>query len=252
MIKNSFVFLERIGSTTERSIWSQGIRDWDSFISAKTLKGFSTIRHNYYSNRLKDAKHHLMDHDSSFFHSTMPKGEIWRLYNHFKDDALFLDIETTGYYADISVLGAFDGEQSITLVRNKNLDSHSVRKLFEGRKLLVTFNGLSFDIPVINRCFGKIVPDIPHLDLRFPLAKLGYTGGLKSIEKSLGIRRPEELNGVSGEDAVRLWYEYTREGNISSLNTLLSYNEQDAINLKPLADIVFRELRNDIKKKYSL
>ena len=48
-------------------------------------------------------------------------------------------------------------------------------------KLIVTFNGSVFDLPLLKRHFSDIIPDIPHIDLRFLCAKLGLKGSLKDI-----------------------------------------------------------------------
>ena len=77
----------------------------------------------------------------------------------------------------------------------------------------------------------------------YPCKRLGLDGGLKRIERDVGIDRdrPE----VSGRDAVRLWREYER-GDESALETLVSYNREDAANLETLADIVAESLHEDL------
>ncbi|MBI5881213.1 ribonuclease H-like domain-containing protein [archaeon] len=109
-----------------------------------------------------------------------------------------------------------------------------------------TFNGLSFDVPTINRCFNSIVPKIPHLGLRFPLRRLGYTGGLKLIEERLNVKRSEATQGLSGFDAVRLWNNYVKKGDQDALNLLVEYNTEDIINLKPLAEFVFNGMKSEM------
>jgi hypothetical protein len=42
--------------------------------------------------------------------------------------------------------------------------------------------------------------------------------------------------------AVLLWQEYRRHGNIRALETLLSYNMEDTINLELLAYLAYNEL----------
>ena len=248
MIRNSFIFLERISHTMEKRFWQGSIRDWNAFIDAKKVPGLSPVRKNYYSRKLAEAKRHLKDHDSSYFADRLPNSETWRLYDHFSDDCLFLDIETTGYYGDITVIGMYDGNDVMTLVKGQGLSKHNLKRILSNYKMLVTFNGKSFDVPVINRYFNNVVPDIPHLDLRFPLARLGFTGGLKKIEEALNIRRSSDTEGMSGEDAVFLWHDYIRTGNIDSLNLLVEYNTEDIVNLKPLAGFVFDEMREKILK----
>jgi uncharacterized protein YprB with RNaseH-like and TPR domain len=72
-----------------------------------------------------------------------------------------------------------------------------------------------------------------HIDLRFLLKSLGYTGGLKGCEKKLGLDR-DELDGVDGFCAVLLWHDYEKNKNRKALETLLAYNILDAVNLETL------------------
>jgi uncharacterized protein YprB with RNaseH-like and TPR domain len=57
-------------------------------------------------------------------------------------------------------------------------------------------------------------------------------GGLKVVEKRLGIKR--HLEGVDGWMAVKLWYDYVNNNNKESLVTLLEYNKEDVVNLRVL------------------
>ncbi|MFH1064630.1 MAG: ribonuclease H-like domain-containing protein [Candidatus Woesearchaeota archaeon] len=245
MIRSSFIFLERISHKMEQKLWQAGIIDWKSFIEAKEVPGISLKRKQYYCRKLQEARKHLMDHDSGYFAGRLPSSEAWRLYEHFSDDCVFLDIETGGYYGDITVVGMYDGNEMMTLVKGKGLDKHNMKMILSRYKLLVTFNGQSFDVPVINRYFNTIVPQIPHLDLRFPLARLGFSGGLKNIEKALGIARSSSVGGMSGDDAVSLWHEYRATGDESYLDSLVEYNSEDAMNLKPLAEFVSSQMRKN-------
>ena len=63
---------------------------------------------------------------------------------------------------------------------------------------------------------------------------------LKEVERKIGIRR--KLTEVNGFEAVKLWYDYKNNGNKNSLKTLLSYNQEDVVNLKALLDKL-----NDLK-----
>ena len=89
---------------------------------------------------------------------------------------------------------------------------------------------------------GDIFENHGHIDLRFALRRLGYRGGLKSIERQLGIRRPDEVAGIDGFEAVRLWYRYLR-GDGKALDTLVSYNRQDVENMRPLMELAYEKLR---------
>jgi uncharacterized protein YprB with RNaseH-like and TPR domain len=57
-------------------------------------------------------------------------------------------------------------------------------------------------------------------------------GGLKSVERQLGIQR--ELTDIDGWVAVQLWESYVQYDDKESLSRLLAYNREDVLNLKVL------------------
>lgn len=101
--------------------------------------------------------------------------------------------------------------------------------------LLITYNGKQFDVPFLKAKFPGLKLPGAHLDLRFPLRRLGLSGGLKDIERQLGMEREGPLREVDGYMAVRLWQEY-RRGNKAALETLIRYNLEDVVGLKSLAE----------------
>lgn len=241
MLRNTFLFLPKVGLTTEQKIWSQGIPDWNAFLDAKRVKGFSAARKDAAQDKIREFKSELWNDNLNYLSKSLPLGEQWRLYDTFRDEAVFLDIETNGYYGSITVVGLYDGNDTKTFVRGYNLDKTLIERALEKYKMIVTFNGSSFDLPVIERFFGLRIRK-PHVDLRHVCAKIGLSGGLKSIERQLGINRAEEVQGVAGSDAVYLWEQFRATRDPAYLNLLLKYNEEDIVNLKPLADYAVREL----------
>lgn len=246
MLQNSFIFLNKIGKSREKDIWREGIEDWGSFISQTSVKGISASRKESYDWALKEAKEKLRADDSRYFNRVFPFSEQWRLYEQFKDEAVFLDIETDGYYGSITVIGLYDGYETKTMVRGFNLDKKIFEKEIAKYKVIVTFNGASFDLPVLKRYFN-FIRRVPHVDLRFVCQKIGLTGGLKAIERKLGIKRQEEVAGLTGEDAVYLWNAWRESGKREILEKLVMYNEEDIINLKPLAKFAVKELWDKTK-----
>ena len=61
---------------------------------------------------------------------------MWRLYDFFKEDSVFLDIETSGLssYDNITVVGLFDGLNTKTMIRGVNLDLNHLKKELENLK----------------------------------------------------------------------------------------------------------------------
>ena len=173
----------------------------------------------------------------------MNNSEVWRLYDYFRDDCLFIDIETAYRRGNISVIGLYNGYEVKSLIRNVNLEKQILKKYFDNCKLLVSFNGLSYDIPIIRKFFGNIIPNIPHLDLRHTLAKIGFCNGLKKIEKDLNIKRDESVKKLFGKDAAQLWKLFNFHEDDFFFEKLLKYNEEDVVNLKQLSEFVFKKLK---------
>lgn len=236
MLKSSFVHIPGIGHKTERYIWGKGVFSWEDFMVGYDKLGLPCRKKEKIRNYLVLSSTHLQRKNVHFFAEALPKSEIWRVYPDFKDKVAFLDIETTGlspYYSEITLIGLFDGKDARTYIAGENLDSF-VKDINE-YALIVTFNGTLFDLPFIKTKFPNFIPP-PHIDLRFFLKRLGYSGGLKNVERQLGIIRPDGIRGISGFDAVILWNKYTR-GDISALNLLIEYNIADVLNLKTLMEI---------------
>ncbi len=246
MITRSFIFLDKISKKSETNIWKQKITDWNDFLKKGTIKGISDKRKMFYNSQLMKAKNALVNYDSSFFVS-LPTTETWRLYHFFKDDAVFLDLEMCGE-RDITVITLFNGIETKTLVRNINLFPDVVKEELKKYKLMITFNGSSCDLPIIKRYLGNIIPTIPHIDLRHCCKRLNLEGGLKNIEKQLGIERPQYLRGGS-ENPYWLWKAFHASGDQDYLTTLIEYNEEDTINLKPLMEFCYKELKNKLLAK---
>ena len=134
-----------------------------------------------------------------------------------------------------------DGETT-TLVRGRDLTREAVRAQLDEASLLVTFNGKRFDVPFLETSFDLDV-NTPHLDAMYTCRKLDLSGGLKPIEREIGLDR--DRPDISGRDAVRLWHEYER-GDESALETLVEYNREDTVNLRRLLDDVTGRLHDRV------
>ena len=110
-------------------------------------------------------------------------------------------------------------------------------KALKGVGVLYTYNGHRFDLPFIDSCLGINLAEIcMHHDLMYDCWQRNLLGGLKSVERQLGI--PRRLTDISGWDAVRLWWRYVNDYDENALATLLEYNREDVINLKALKEIL--------------
>lgn len=233
MIHHSFIHIPSIGAVTERKIWAHGITTMDDFLEAAP-EFFSTNKRKIINDFISLSKLHLNNHDSMFFLRHLPTNEHWRIFKEFQGKTAYLDIETTGLDSwdnMITTIALYDGKNIRYYVNGMNLE-HFQDDILEF-DVIVTYNGKTFDIPFIERYFG-IRLNQAQLDLRYILHSLGYGGGLKSCEKQMGIGRTGTLACMDGFFAVVLWDHYQRTGNEKYLETLLSYNIEDALNLEYL------------------
>lgn len=240
-IENSYIPVRGVGETTERRIWESGATRWAEF--SRDLLG-PTIGERVDS-FIAEAGEHLDDGDADYFDRTFPDSERWRLYENFRENACHFDIETTGldHHRDrVTTVSFYRDGETRTLVAGEDLSREALAEEFAAADLLVTFNGARFDVPFLETAFDLEV-DTAHLDLMYTCRKLGLTGGLKPIEREVGIER--DRPDISGRDAVRLWREY-ESGDDSALETLVSYNREDARNLATLADLTTDSLHDRV------
>jgi len=169
-------------------------------------------------------------------------------------DFLFLDTETTGLagagtLAFMVGVGFFEGDVFIT--RQYFLRDHGdepamlvlLDELLAGKAGIVTFNGRSFDLPLLdgrylmNRMPGRVL-DLPHLDLLHPArrlwrARLGSCA-LGSLEQSLlGLRRTHA--DVPGFLIPGLYHDYLRAGDGRQMARVFYHNEIDLLSMVTLA-----------------
>ncbi len=151
----------------------------------------------------------------------------------------YLDIETTGLdaeYHEITVVGvciARGRRRKVVQLYEESLTPKRLLEVVAPADLLYTYNGARFDLPFIRTHLGVDLREhAAHVDLMHHCWRCGLYGGLKSVERQLGIDR--RTVGVDGREAVRLWYEYRDAGNERALRRLLRYNAEDVRNLIPL------------------
>lgn len=144
----------------------------------------------------------------------------------------YLDIETS-FEFKITVIGVFQKVRGFRQLMGQQVNRTNLLRLLKGVHRLVTYNGNCFDLPVIRR---KLQADLREqfesYDLKFLCWQHQLYGGLKRVEQILGIRR--RLTEMDGEEAMRLWYRYERDGDRHALRRLLEYNREDVMNLTTL------------------
>ncbi|MBU0481745.1 MAG: ribonuclease H-like domain-containing protein [Proteobacteria bacterium] len=230
MLTRTFIHLQGIGNRSEQELWHSGFHTWDELIESRP-PFISPARWEYYKDGLAESRRRLSA-KPSFFSKTLPARELWRIFPHFRPVTAYLDIETSGLGTSsyITTIAVYDGSKTRVYVQGENLDDFPA-DIME-YDVLVTYNGKTFDVPVIEQYFDMVLPQA-HIDLRYILNSLGFKGGLKKCEQMLGLDRGD-LDGVDGYTAVILWNTYRETGNRKALETLIAYNIRDSANLETL------------------
>jgi len=169
------------------------------------------------------------------------------------DSWLFLDTETsglaggTGTWAFLAGLARIDGAE--LLLRQyllTRLDAEpeylaAFRAELDRAELFVTYNGKSFDAPLLTtrlRLAGIRggLEDKRHLDLLHPtrraFARVWPNCRLATVEQRLlGMRRKDDLPGA---EAPQAWLAWLRHGETRTLTGVLAHNRQDLLTLPAL------------------
>ncbi len=244
LLTRTFLHIEGIDEKKERELWRKGYQSWQDVLNIE-LAGhppYGAIRRLY--DGVQQSYQAALNGDWRFFNSRLPSQHKWRAYDMLAEKAIYLDIETDGYFssASITIIGIFAEGKFMPFIRGQNLeDGYCVCK---EAPLVITYNGTNFDLPLVKALFPEAFKNAIHIDLALPLRKLGLKGGLKRVEELLGLKRPGEIAGLTGYDAVRLWRSYLA-GSDEALELLLEYNRYDTINLLKLMEFVFQEAKKN-------
>ena len=150
----------------------------------------------------------------------------------------YLDIETTGLsprHSELTVVGValFEGlDLRVEQLWGPAITSEALEALLADVDHLFTYNGRRFDIPFIERSLRISLRHIPHRDLMYDCWRHDLKGGLKAVERRIGISRA--LPDMNGYMAVQLWWDYVNHHNQAALDRLLAYNREDVVNLHTL------------------
>ncbi len=173
-----------------------------------------------------------------------------------KDNFCFLDIETTGFSRkndQVVIIGLLFRENEQYKLRQYFLEDPLQEKEllkqfikdFSNFKLMITYNGLSFDYPFLQaRAKTHQLPlhlnNLKHIDLykhiqgnkkSLPIENFQ----LKTVEKLLGIHRKDQ---ISGGDSVTIYNRYLQNKDLRLRDQILLHNYEDILYL-PLITGVF-------------
>lgn len=187
-----------------------------------------------------------------------------RISNNSKEDFVYLDTETTGLsggsgtYAFLIGVGRFEGDNfhlAQFFMRDPIEESaqlYALEEFLAPCNTLITYNGKSFDIPLLNSRFtyhGWASPftDLTHIDLlhlsrrlwrdRLPSRTLG------NIEvQILGTERNKQ--DVPGWMIPQIYFDYLRSGDARPLKQVIYHNAMDILSLSVLFHHVAKLLSN--------
>ena len=181
-----------------------------------------------------------------------------------EDSLCFFDTETTGLNGGVGnhafLVALAWRTNSALLMRQYVLPDPSLELPFleavaadiGASGALVSYNGKTFDIPVLE---GRLLLarrspdclDLPHLDLLHPSrrlfkARLGACN-LQNVEAMvLGRDRGEDIPGFL---IPEMYFTYLRHRDPSVLREVVAHNRQDVVSLSLLLDHLLRSLRED-------
>ena len=186
-------------------------------------------------------------------------GKAWELIGKVPPDvnlreAVYLDTETTGLaggtgtYAFLVGVGYFEGYDFVLkqyFLRDYPEEEAMLEALtadLEGRNLIVSFNGKSFDWPLLETRFRMSrrrppLGGVPHLDLLHPARRIWRTRlqqcNLQNLEAQIfGVQR---VGDVPGHLIPPLYFDYLRTGDARPLQDVLLHNRLDILSLVSLA-----------------
>ncbi len=165
-------------------------------------------------------------------------------------DCLFIDTETTGLHGAGTIafmvgVGFYDGDVFVVrqyFVRDFGEEAAmlaDLARLVEVRPNLVSFNGKTFDIPLLQTRYlmnrlGDPFDGMPHLDLLTPARKL-WRRRLGSVrlgaleDALLGIPRTQE--DVEGYLIPTLYHDYLRSADPRPLKRVFYHNRIDILSM---------------------
>ncbi|MHC5068164.1 MAG: ribonuclease H-like domain-containing protein [Planctomycetota bacterium] len=252
MLTASFIFAPGMTEEMERALWARGVTSWATLGKhpGEAEEAIGKARTQKLLTAVNEAQAALDAGDGSWFANHWPSKESWRLWRGLcsPEQVALLDIETTGRtpgYDQITVIGLSDGSRERAFVADRPLNDDEVLSAFPDEikpyRLLVTYNGIGFDVPFIEKHFRTqgFSFAIPHIDLMWPARSLGLSGGLKDMEKQVGIARSGDIADMRGAEAITLWGAWKR-GDRAAYDKLVTYCKADCTNLKDFADIVYQ------------
>jgi uncharacterized protein len=237
MITRCFTFLDGISNRKQDIILNQA-SDWNGFLEVD-VKGISKLRKFFYNQKVREARQALLNDDVVFFNKYFKNKDLLHLYDYYEDETCFLDVEINRGREDLILVGVYDGFETKQFLKGYNLDKKTLFDYLSRFKVIVTYNGSSFDVPLLKKYFDSKLNFI-HLDLKPLCLSVDLKGGLKEVEKQLGLNR-DLCYSVKPGDPCKIYRAFLVTGDRYYLDLLLNYNEEDCLSLKRIIEFIKKE-----------
>jgi hypothetical protein len=188
---------------------------------------------------------------------------------------VFIDLETTGLSGGAGTvaflvgcgyfdLGAFQIRQFLlTSYASERALLAAVTEFFGGTDLIVTYNGKTFDVPVMEtRWLFHRLPmpdfsqDVPHFDMLHPARRLwssrdavprsgeGSLAGCRLAELERDVIGFRRIGDVSGFEIPSRFFQFLRTGDPAPLEPVLEHNRLDLVSLAAVTGHALRLARS--------
>ncbi len=276
--QQSFAWVRGIGDRVENALWRAGVRNHEDFIAqfaaCDRLDGViareQVIR--VQQSLLEDAKRSDEERWDG-----VPARHRWRLLEAWRARTTALDFECdrqgmptvmgvredrehyTAYVRSDTMRWWLDGVSEILPGRwtatgedAGMLDGVPVRlqpfeaapKAVRHDGLILLFCGRKFDVAMLRKVYdGAPLPE-RFGDLLDLARRAKRRGGLKAVERALGIVRAPRIAELRGRDAITLWDRVESGGEQAfwAMADLLAYHRADTVNLFALRDALLLDL----------
>jgi uncharacterized protein len=170
---------------------------------------------------------------------------------------IFIDLETTGLSGGAGTvaflvgcgyfdLGAFQVRQFLlTSYASERALLYAVAQFFEGCDLIVTYNGKTFDVPVMETrwLFHRLqmpLATVPHFDMLHPARRLWRAraggadpeaGGCRLANLERTLLKMTRVGDVGGFEIPGRFFQFLRSGDPRPLEPVLEHNRLDLVSL---------------------
>jgi uncharacterized protein YprB with RNaseH-like and TPR domain len=256
-IKDKLIRLDKSGAKKEiknrdTDYSSEWINEFQTELDAKIISeknSFIILKENFYP---------IFSHD--YFINSREKGFISKNFDKISADpsafnldltkTIFIDLETTGLsggtgtYAFLVGFGYIELDHVVVKqyllpdFQHEWLLLKYVENNFINKNFLISFNGKSFDVPLLKTRFvlnrmETVLDELNHIDVlhtsrRIWKTRLNYCD-LQNLEYA--VLGKERFNDVPGEMIPQIYFEYIRKRKANLFKEVLEHNYYDIVNM---------------------